>query len=1258
MRARWGLAAAIAGILLGAPGVRADVCMVDSWDNGNVAPRFVFPNWVRVPVASFDVLLCNSCAGASEILNGLTVVNYGTAVAADVKGVSWQARCGATVTGILPMTFAGSYAEDAGSLPAWTWGGASVSLSGCADLCGGTCGGYFTIDLYADIDPCPAAGTTIKLGFPIHAALDPIWWGSIRDNNGCVVPWYDMYGPEQTITYVQKDGPVTAAPGDTVTYTVTYGRPGVAALSSITVMDTQPPYTHYVTGSAVPAPDAGFDPDWGPPTRLKWTVAGPLAVTGGPTGEIRFGLTVDWGNGESFEPGSGDVAAPEGKRLDNQAQVSFNGTSCAGAAAVTPPVTTVVRRFLYWMLGDNDLLFSGSPGVSPDEMIYSTFIRNMSASKTWWNVSVWDTVPAELDPWCANCGLDDPCAGWTMTPTGCAAYSPRAVPAGGRTLLTWRLDMPPGMTLELRWKAQVQPGVTAGATAINQVGILELGRAGIVDGTGFSVLPGSFAHAAQIILPTTFISYVGFAGGDKGGGPGGCCPGFFLALFPLNKKTQFEVRAIQYETGGWAAAGGVSASIGCLIGDCIGGFPGAAGCALGSGAILGGGIAGCKIERIPAKYDPPGWVDILPGLPFHFIYKLTSNSPVVWQFKTKIARADEDNMTYAPSASLSYAGMIHYSWRRYQFTAGLQPGDEYSLISTGTDVAGAVAPTLQTTVHLFKFDYTANAWGYIRSYDLAGESEAYDRDMASTDDAPWRFVSSNCRLVIADGCHMSEKNGCCCSNCANDDAALMPDRDSGNVITGVATGMLLGLVQGVNGGNADYSTRITIGNTGSTDAVYEIWRYLADNTAAPAPYPPQLWGTSGTWSLIGVDTVPAGLAAPGNPRAYDRYNPSFNSGGLALYRLKVRSGGPIQALGGIHDWSPFSGGSVVHSRLGGQTGTEFWMHHCSQIASSTCGTGPGFTSIQTINVFCPKTGMAVQAVSENGYTATYTTSGPDQCVSFTALTDVAAGGKRNYRVTVLTGERAVCQFIACKYTEKGYTAPFLVTGTHYQIIAPPVVFSGQSFWLTIVVIDATAGTKTDYCGTTSFTSTDPTATVGGTGLAAFDFTWSSATACTAAPDENGVKVFVNVIFSRLGLQSLVASDTQDGSITGLAAIMVVGADVKLFKEPRLAVGASGDTVSFRVCWSNYSSASAFTFVITDAVPMGTTFLPEAGTASFDCGNTAGIGPRVAYSTAASTTPPAAFTEANPLAGTRWLRFTIPQAGVNTTGCVCYRVTVN
>jgi len=1243
------LSATAAFLILLSGVVRAGICVVDAWDNGSVKPQFIYPNWSRVWAGSYDVLLCDGCGTSPENIIGVTVVNFGSAPPADIAGVYWKGRCGATLSPFYTMSYAGTYTEDTGSFPAWTWNGSSISFSGCPDLCGTpACGGYFTIDLYIDVASCPTRDATVQMGFSTNAANNPAWWGSIRDGAGCAVPWYDMFSAKHTFVYVQKSGPEYAAPGDTVEYTIYYGKPGNNPLSEIVVMDTQPPYTHYLYGSGSPAPDAFWDPYPSTPPKLKWTIPGMIPVAGGPTSMVRFSLTVDWGNGDSFEAGSGNTAAPEGERLNNQAQVFFNGiTGCGMASAINPPITTVVRRFLFFMVGDNDVLFAPALGQPPDEITYEMFIRNTSDAKTWWNVSVWDTVSPELDTWCNDCGIEDPCAGWTMTPTGCASASAGRVLSGASTMLTWRMDMPPQMTISLRWKAQIRQTASPGQTAVNQIRILQWGRTGIVDGTGHSGVPRGFAHLAPVILPTSYISYVAHAAGASGEGPGGCCPGFLIDFFPLNKKAQFELRALQYQGAGWSTTGGVSASIGTLIGTCLGGFP-------GGGGISGGGIPGCRAERIPAKYDPTGWQGVLPTLPAHFIYKLVANVPMAWQLLTHPNRADQDNMTYAPSSTMTYTGMIHYLWRRYQFDNGAGPGDELGIISTGADPYGTYNPALKTSVHLFSFDYGTNTWTYRRTYDLGGESVAYDVDMLSTDECPWRILSSDTRLIVAHGFHLSEENGCCCSNCANDNASLMPSRETGNVVSGIGAGTHYGLVQSVTGGNADPETRAVVGNVGGADARYEIWRYVPDNPTATGRVPARLNATSGKWVLVTIDSVPAGLNSAGNPHRYNAQGAGFDSGGLAAFKVRVLSGGPIQVLGGIHVLSPFSGGSVLHSSGGNQTGSEFWLHDVQNIAGAQCGSGAGFTSTQTIDIFCSKSGMVVRAVSSDGYTATYTTTGPDQCVSFTAITNPATGTRRNYRFNVLTGERATAQFIQCRITEKGYTAPFLQTGVHYLITAPPVVFLGQSFWITIVVLDSGGLTKDDYLGTTSFTSTDPGAKIQATAMEMYNYAWVA--------EDAGVKVFVNVSFLQIGIQTIVATDTMDGSINGLTAVMVVAADIKLEKRKKLSVAASGDTVQFQLCWSNYSSATGFSFTITDAVPMGTSYVPEVASTML-CGASAPVpGITVWYSTATTTTPPGTFTSVpgtgSPLGNTRWLRWTIRDAYVNSTGCVCFRVSVN
>ena len=1237
---------------------RADICVSDSWDNGAIDPGNVFPNWTRVWAGSFDVQLCLAIDcdwDTVEQITGMTVVNFGTA-AAGITGVAKiyvQLHCNAADSGLLTLTYAGTYTEDSGSYPAWTWAGTSPDFALCADQCGvPACGGYFVADVYADIGSCPVPQSTVMLGFPYHEAIDPLYPGSMNDSTDCVVPWFDMQGPPQTIQYVLKEGLDAAAPGDTVDYTIYYGRPGTASLNPIQVTDSMPAYTHYFGGSAVPALDPGWDPLPGSPSKLRWTIPGPLPVTGGPTGMVTFQLTVDWGNGDKFEPGSGDDAAPEGTRLRNTATVSYYGiTGCGYNSVVSPQVTTMVHRYLFWKLGDNDVLFASSYGQPPDQMTYSIFFKNLSDTETWWDVHIWDSVPAQINTWCANCGIEDPCVGWTMTPSGCASASPGVVVNGATTLLTWKMDMPPGVTLTLRWLGQVKPSAVSGSTVINRANIKEYGRTGVVGGTGNSGVITGFSHLAPVILPTTYVSYVGMAGAILDPGIKGECPGFFLAFFPMNTKSQFELRGLQYQGAGWSTVGGISDSIGSLVGDCINGFPG--------GALPGGGVAGCRAERIPARYEPTAWVGACPTYPFNFIYKITSNSPVLWQLLTYFLNDGDDNQTFAPSTTLTYAGLMHYAYKRTSLTQGVGYGDALGLVNTGMDAYGNLVPGQATTVYMFRFNYGTLSWDFMRYYDIDAESQAFDIGTPTADLGPWRTVSSDMALLVNHGFNIGDKLACCCGTGANDNGAFMPTRETGNTVTKVGSGTSYGYIQGTTVPGmvpGRFDTILVVGNTGTADATYEIWRYRPDDLFAMIPMSSYLNGTSGSWDELVIDTVPAGLNNPGNPRIYRVDGNYFGVSSLGLYRIKLTSGGPIQSLGGVGVYALHSGGAVIQAANGDQTGQDFWLHMVgTPTTGQDCGGGPGGTSVQTVNVFCPKQGMVVRGISESGYSATYTTTGPDQCVSFTALTDLANAVKCNYRFQVLSTGQAMTQFIECDFTQKGYTAPFLQTGTHYQIIVPPVVFVGQTFWITIIVLDSSSSTKCDYAGTTSFTSTDPAGQIEGKTMDSYNYTWKGATDC-------GVKIFFKVTFTKMGMQTIVAVDTLDGSITGVAALMVVAADIKLEKLKKVTVAASGDTVKFQICWSNYSSASGFSFTITDAVPMGTTYVPEIASTMLCQASTPLPSFIVWYSTAVTTTPPATFTSvpgtSSPLSNTRWLRWTIRDVYVNSTGCVCFKVSVN
>ena len=83
------------------------------------------------------------------------------------------------------------------------------------------------------------------------------------------------------------------------------------------------------------------------------------------------------------------------------------------------------------------------------------------------------------------------------------------------------------------------------------------------------------------------------------------------------------------------------------------------------------------------------------------------------------------------------------------------------------------------------------------------------------------------------------------------------------------------------------------------------------------------------------------------------------------------------------------------------------------------------------------------------------------------------------------------------------------------------------------------------------------------------------------------------------------------------------------------------------------AAAGFHHVIRGAVD-------EAGTWGFDCRSTDAVGILTSYSTATTATmpTPASFTTGLPITTTRWLRWSVPMAGIQTTGCACFRVTVN
>ncbi len=1216
---------------------RADGLVDISADSTTDTLLTYFPNWRNAKAADFDVFICDDTTCAPDTncpITGLTVWNYGTATggaAGDLTRVLFNLVCGGT-NSVQTLTYAGVWIDStATARPAWTWGG---SIPWAADPTT-SCAGIARLSLFADVGPCPVDGATVTLGIAFDDVKDPAMPGGLIDACGYSVPDYveaPNLGVTKIIRYALKTADVElAAPGDPVTYTIYYGRPG-AASTGVVVTDSLPTDTHYVAGSAVPAPDVFWDPDPGPPPRLRWTLPG-AAVLGGPTSSLTFKLTPDWGNGEGFEPGSGNQGAVEASRIANSAAVEFLGSGCAAPTQLSNVTDVSVRRYTMWMIADQDILFAPRVGFPDDEVTYSIFVAN-PASKTWWNVDVWDTVPPELDPWAPGYGFDDPCLGWTMTPGGCAAASPGFRTAGGNTILTWNLDMPPGFTLEMRWKARVNPaGALPGATATNKVNMLALGAPGQVGGTGNARAPRRFIHQALVALRTTYFSYVGQVANSKG------CNGLAINFYPLNKATAFELYKLYTDGAGFATTGGKSATIATFVGACAGGYS-------------DGGYGGCGVERAPSQYF---WLASCANSPNAALYKLTANAPLIWMLMPDIGGGG-DAQTYIPATTLTFSGTVLYSCRRSLGTSAVGEGESWVVANTGiAPDTGAFDPNQGTTAHIFKWNFGTLAWDYVKSADIDGNS--LWMPFAGTtvaDEDHYKIISSDCMLNVCQGYGVFG------------DPSLAFDNESMGVAPAAQTGKLVS----TPGTPATFYplthhiqtlTDLGVGTVGpaATAATFAVYRYIPkDPSKASVGIPVTLCGTSGRWALLGTRVADPGLAGPKNAYWFGGgYDPLTNDPlDLAYaYKVDLLVGGPVTTYCGGNLYLDYSGGVMLHTIDARTSGQEFWLH------LSTGGKDDGYGTL----VFCPTAGMAVNATSGTGASATYTTDGPDQCIMFMAMTAPGFGGAPlNYSFKLLPGGaqgECMAMYHNAFYREKFFAAPFVNTGVHYDILVPPVVYAGQPFWITVVVVLGTGTTKTDYCGTSSFTSTDGSAKIENVAMDAYNYTWTSSIApCGAAPFPNGVRLFFNVTLTRLGIQTLVASDIFDGSITGVAGIMVVGADVKIAKNPRFSVAASGDTVQFRVCWSNYSSGSAFAFTVSDAIPQGTTFVPEAATAAFNCGNTNGVTPVVAYSTATTATipPPASFTDGLPTAAARWLRWTVPMAGIRTTGCFCYRVSVN
>ena len=107
---------------------------------------------------------------------------------------------------------------------------------------------------------------------------------------------------------------------------------------------------------------------------------------------------------------------------------------------------------------------------------------------------------------------------------------------------------------------------------------------------------------------------------------------------------------------------------------------------------------------------------------------------------------------------------------------------------------------------------------------------------------------------------------------------------------------------------------------------------------------------------------------------------------------------------------------------------------------------------------------------------------------------------------------------------------FVSQSTHLSITAPSTAIAGSSFSLTVTAKDANNNTLTSYLGTIHFTSADVAAVLPS------NYTFTAADA--------GVHTFTGIILKTGGSQTITATDTVTGSITGNASVTVSPAAAK------------------------------------------------------------------------------------------------------------------
>jgi hypothetical protein len=167
--------------------------------------------------------------------------------------------------------------------------------------------------------------------------------------------------------------------------------------------------------------------------------------------------------------------------------------------------------------------------------------------------------------------------------------------------------------------------------------------------------------------------------------------------------------------------------------------------------------------------------------------------------------------------------------------------------------------------------------------------------------------------------------------------------------------------------------------------------------------------------------------------------------------------------------------------------------------------------------------------------------------------------------------------------------------SHLGVSAPAGSTAGSAFNVTLTALDPYNNTATGYMGAVHFTSSD------GQAVLPADHTFTAADA--------GVHTFTGVILKKAGSQTVTASDTVIGSITGGAAVVVEAAAAKTmtvagFPSPTTAGVAGNFKVTLKDPYGNFATGYTGTVHFTSsdgkaALPANYTFTAaDAGVHTF------------------------------------------------------------